>query len=324
MRVGRSKRDVSSEHARIKRELALLGVRPRKSRGQSFLADRQALATILTFYSIPDQCPLLEIGPGLGALTEELVRRNSNLIVVELEQAFAAALIKKGLLREDQVRICDIRNVVFYDGERDAHTAGGSHGGNILVSPSKGVRWTIIGNVPYSISTEIILWIFKNRKSIQRASLMLQREYAERLCADPGSRSYSSLSVLRMLYANARIGPIVSGKCFYPAVEVESALIELSMREQPLHQIENIGRFETIVRACFAARRKTLLNCLSRGAIFSDKDQARQCLEQINLAPMVRAEALTLDDFVRLYRAISAKEAAATTSLAKPEGRQVN
>jgi len=150
----------------------------------------------------------------------------------------------------------------------------------------------------------VCLWIIKNRAHISRACLLLQKEFAERLAAGPGSKAYGSLTVFRNLYADAELGPEVPGTSFYPKAKVASRLIRLTPLSEPRVQIPSEELFEKVVRASFATRRKTLLNCLTAASFFESKDQTREVLESIEIDPIRRAETLSLQEFANLTRAI--------------------
>jgi 16S rRNA (adenine1518-N6/adenine1519-N6)-dimethyltransferase len=253
---------------KVKKELQELGVTPSKGKGQNFLTDKNAVREILDFSELRGTDIVVEVGPGLGALTYELALRFPLLHLIEVEAEFA-----KKLKSELNVSVIekDIRNVSLEENfER---------------------KISIISNVPYSISTEFCLWLFRESKLIDSASLLLQKEFALRLGASNGSRSYGSLSVLRAIYASAILGPVIPRSAFHPAPKVESQLIRLDFRspEISLGDLEQ-SKFETFVRACFSQKRKTLSNSLT--TLFESKSDATAFIAKNELKPTVRAEEL--------------------------------
>jgi 16S rRNA (adenine1518-N6/adenine1519-N6)-dimethyltransferase len=269
----------------IKQRLAQLELIPRKRRGQNFLIDAHTAEQIISFAQISAGDAVLEIGPGLGALTRLILQVTPRLAVVEIEKKLCDHLRHELFSKAPQnVSCADIRQV-------DADSIAEQLNAQQLV---------VVSNVPYSISSEVILWVLKNRRRIKTASLLLQNEFAKRIAADPGEKGCGSLSVLRALYALAELGPQVAGNSFYPAPEVDSALLRLTLREMPLDYPVDEALLSGVVRASFAHRRKTLLNNLCAAGFFQTKDQAERKLEKLAIDPRRRAETLTLAEFVRL------------------------
>lgn len=267
----------------VKSALREIGINPSKARGQNFLHDEGTVSTILAFAALKDDETVIEIGPGLGALTRHLAARGERFRAIEVEPAFAKFVIGYvPALSRDRVIISDVREL------------------SLAELPFASAPVTIVSNVPYSISSELVLWLIENRRHIKRASLLLQREFAERLAAGPGSRAYGSLSVLRALHANARLGPVISGGSFIPPAEVESRLLELRFLGAPRHPVADEAKFEEAVRAAFGQRRKTLLNSLAGSGRFGGKDAVSRALTDAGIEPARRAETLTLEELLLL------------------------
>lgn len=264
----------------IRERLRRLGVAPKKHRGQNFLFETSAIQQILRFANVDSTEQVLEIGPGLGVLTDSLRHVAKSLAVVEIEPIFADAL--NALYPTLQIIRSDIRKIELTELSAE--------------------KFVIVSNVPYSISTDVVLWLFRERTHVKRASLLFQREFAERLASGPGSRAYGSLSVLRELYAQAELGEVIPGSAFCPKANVESRLIGLRFRDHPLLEGLPVTEFETFVRAAFSKRRKTLLNSLQ--AVVSDKKELQRVLESCGIDPSRRAETLSLAEFVGLFRAV--------------------
>ena len=230
--------DSPADHPR--RTLASLGLSPRKSFGQNFLHDRNIVGKIVELArSFPP--PYLEIGPGLGALTRPLAETGAPVVAVEVDRGLAAHLREQFAGGSAEIVEADFMAVGDEEWKR-RFPAGG----------------TVVGNLPYSISSPVILRLIELRELFPRAVLMLQREMAERLCAPPRTKEYGILSVYLSLLAETRRQFPVRRGCFHPAPDVDSAVITL--RFSGTFPDELLQGLRTLVRAGFAHRRKTLRN----------------------------------------------------------------
>jgi 16S rRNA (adenine1518-N6/adenine1519-N6)-dimethyltransferase len=264
---------------RAKDELSSLSVTPSKERGQNFIINPFVVEKIVQFGAPQPHEKLVEIGPGLGALTAALVNA-APLTIVEIEPRFCAELAAR--FPSLTIVQSDVRRVDF---------------------STLGSDLTVFGNLPYSFSTDIIFHLLKNRKSIRRAVIMLQREFAERVAADPGSKTYGSLSVAVQLYADAFLGPIIAGDSFHPPTKVESRLLQLTMRASPLVDVQDLEFFEKVVRAAFMRRRKKIANSLSGSGIFTEED-VEAALKETQLDSSRRAESFSMHEFALLAEAL--------------------
>ncbi len=223
-----------------RRTLAALGLSPRKSLGQNFLADRNVAAKIVALaHSFPP--PYLEIGPGLGALTGLLAGAGASVVAVEVDRGLAAHLRDRLVGGTVEIVEADFLKVPAQEW-RLRFPAGG----------------TVVGNLPYSISSPIVLRLIELRDRFPRAVLMLQREVVDRLCAGPGGKEYGILSVYLGVLAQARREFVVRRACFHPAPDVDSAV--MSVRFAGEYPETLVAALRTVVRAAFAHRRKTLRN----------------------------------------------------------------
>lgn len=269
--------DSSAEHPR--RILAALGIRPRKSRGQNFLHDGNVARKIVAA-ALPMGGPFLEIGPGLAALTVPLVAAGGRVTAVEIDRALC------GWLRE-----------------RLSGSSAEILEGDFLEVPEAewGRRFprgaTVVGNLPYSVSSPIVLRLLELRETLPRGVLMLQKEVAQRLCAPPGGREYGILSVYLAALGEARILFPVRRTCFTPPPEVDSAVLSVRFRKgvpEPL--VQNL---RLAVRAAFARRRKTLRNApvpfLAGGTA-----EWLSLLSRAGIDPGLRAEAVPPRDYLAL------------------------
>ncbi len=259
----------------VKEELLRLGVRPSKERGQNFLIEAGVIDSIIEFGKPQVAKHLVEIGPGLGALTKELAAVG-RVSVIEIEEKFCDFL-------EANVENLDIYNadVRFFDF---------SEIGRDLV---------VFGNLPYSFSTDIIFRLVDEAKLIQRAVLLLQKEFAERLAAKPGGRDYGTLTINAQLWADVRLGPVVAGDCFHPPAKVDSQVVELRFRDEPRFPLSNPFLFKRLVKAAFFRRRKKILNSLNASQAFSDIDLHVACSE-VGIDIEQRPEALTPKEYADL------------------------
>lgn len=263
--------------------LANLDFSPRKSRGQNFLINQRSAASIVRFAELKQGDRVLEIGPGLGKLTEELMQLGTALQLVEIEPRFCTHLEQSFPALAGQIICRDIRSLRLSE-----------------LSLAYGEKIVVIGNIPYSISSDLIMWTFRERYAIRRAVFLLQREFAERIAAGPGSKRYGSLSVWRELYADASLGPTLSGASFYPAAKVDSRLLVMRFLNSPRYALSSEEVFEKVLRAAFGTRRKMLINSLLHAGLFLEKNSAQAALAQLALAPSSRAEQLSTQQFVLL------------------------
>lgn len=264
---------------RVKDKLKQLDVRPSKERGQNFIIDPSVLHSIIDFGQPSANQHIVEIGPGLGALTSELARFGP-LTLIEIEASFCQELRKR--FPQAQVVQADARSVDF---------------------SALGAELTVFGNLPYSFSTEIIFHLIEGAASIRTAVLMLQREFAERLAAEPGGRDYGVLSVNAQMWADMELGPIIPGTSFHPPTQVQSRLIRLTFLKQPRVQLGDSKWFQRVLKGSFLQRRRKILNSL-KGSGIAPEEVIVAGLQKAGVDPMRRAETLSLQEFVALAEAI--------------------
>lgn len=267
----------------IRERLRLVGVEPSRDRGQNFLFDLAAIESIVLFGKPRPGEKLVEIGGGLGALTAELAAVG-NLTVVEIEPAFCAEIQRDFphiSVVESDIRVFDIESL--------------------------GTDLVVFGNLPYSLSTDIILYLVSHYRNIQRAVVLLQKEFSERLFAAPGSKKYGTLSVQVQLYAKVFPGPIIAGDCFYPEAAVESQVIELRFFDSPAYPVQDTYLFSRIVAAAFFKRRRKLLNSVQQSKAI-DMGHFHAALDATGISPDIRAEDLAVAQFVALANAVHEAE----------------
>ncbi len=267
-------------HGQLWAILAELGIRPRKALGQHFLHDRSVVQRIVATAALAPDTLVVEIGPGLGILTEELARQAGQVIAIELDRQLAAHLAERFQDTNVQVLHDDALRVDF-------------------ATITQRQPYVVVANLPYNVATPILERLLTAEHPPERLVVMVQREVAERMVATPPKMSF--LSVLVQFFARPRIAFRVGPGAFTPPPKVESAVVILERREPPLPRGE-WPRFFRLVQAGFAQRRKQLVNALA-SELALDKERVRALLIAAGIAPNRRAETLTLDEWLRLYEA---------------------
>lgn len=263
-------------------KLKELNVRPSKKKGQNFVVQPFVIDDIIQFGRFDPKMPTVEIGPGMGALTAVL-KKAQDLTLVELEPAFCRELE----LQFPHARVinADVREVEFSEIGRDL---------------------VVFGNLPYVFSTDIIFHLLSQRSWVKRATLLLQKEFAERVASAPGSRTYGVLSIMVQVWSDPELGPIIPGDAFHPPTKVDSQVLSLKFLQSPKVDQEVVDIFELIVRLAFMQRRKKIFNSL-RSTKHFEEDVLRTAFEQAELDPAARAEQLSISDFESLSRQIKSR-----------------
>jgi 16S rRNA (adenine1518-N6/adenine1519-N6)-dimethyltransferase len=271
--------------------LRAIGVRPSRRLGQNFLIDPRVATRIADLVDDPQE-PVVEIGPGLGALTTLLARTGRLLIAVELDLRLAEAA-EKSLASYHAARV--VRGDIL---EQRLDTLLGR-------MPGEPAAATVVGNLPYSITTPTLEWILAQGSRVNRALLMVQREYARRLAAPPGGKDYGSISVFVGLHA--RVEPLfrVSPGAFYPRPAVDSVLLELRPRPFPGTGPEERSAAEKLARAGMGTRRKTVANALAH-ALGMEGVEAKALLASAGIKPDRRGETVSIEEWIALARTFGA------------------
>ena len=261
--------------------------RPKKQLGQNFLVNPGILEIILEAGELTDTDTVIEIGAGLGCLTEVLARRAKRIIAVEVDELLYKALAAQfstdshiQLLNADILKL-ELQSLLCCDTET-------------MSTPFK-----VIANLPYSITTPILWKLLDHHKQIHSCVLMMQREVAERIVAEPGGKDYGALTIGVAYRTDATLIATLSPENFYPAPKVDSALLKLTMRQHPKVKVENEEFFFKVVRTAFRTRRKMLKNTLVRSRLASVK-VLETAFEELGIAPERRAETLDITEFAAL------------------------
>ncbi len=269
-----------------RRLLTAFGIRPRKRWGQHFLVSQRALDAILAAAAMSRTDSVLDIGAGVGTLTAALAERAGWVIAVERDPALLPAL------RET---VGPYPNVQVVEGDILAVDLAG------LLNRSGPKK--VVANLPYNLASPLIIAFLERPLGISRLVLTIQREVAERLVAGPGTRDYGALSVAVQYRARASVVGRIPPGAFYPAPQVDSAIVLLDVRDHPAVAVDDEAAFFTTVRASFAHRRKTLRNTLVRALQRSTGEVEAAC-RAAGIDPRRRGETLSLEEFAALTRVL--------------------
>ncbi|MFH1753665.1 MAG: 16S rRNA (adenine(1518)-N(6)/adenine(1519)-N(6))-dimethyltransferase RsmA [Candidatus Omnitrophota bacterium] len=259
----------------------------RKSLGQNFLIDRNLRDKIVRLLELKREEAVLEIGPGLGALTEPLAESSGRVWAVEKDRKLYG-LVSSLLSRYENLTVAQ-GDILDFD-------IGALPGGKIKV----------VGALPFYITTPILEKLFENRQRIEEIYIIIQKEVALRLAAGPGEDDYSSLSLFAQFYCDIKKLLDIRRKAFFPEPKVDSALLRLRVLSRPSVTVRDEAALFRTIRRAFSQRRKTILSSLSgKGAMGVSKDRMRGMLEVLGVDPKSRAETLALGDFARISEAIA-------------------
>ena len=256
--------------------------------GQNFLIDTHVLEKIIKSAEITKDDLVLEIGPGIGTMTQYLCENAREVIAVEIDKNLIPILENDTLAAYDNVTIIneDILKL-------DLNT--------LVKERNGGNRIKVVANLPYYITTPIIMGLFESHVPLQNITVMVQKEVADRMQAGPGSKDYGALSLAVQYYATPYIAANVPQNCFMPRPNVGSAVIRLTLHEEPLVKVKDESFLFALIRASFNQRRKTLVNGLTNAAELNlSKEEVQAALEEMGLSATIRGEALTLEQFAAL------------------------
>ena len=273
---------------------ALNETRPKKQLGQNFLVNPEVTNIILEAGELTDRDTVIEIGAGLGCLTDTLAKYAKRVIAIEVDPLLYKALVSQfsensrvELLNADVLKL-DINSLLEnVDGTRSVPTT-----------------FKVLANLPYSITTPILWKVLGHHKQIHSCVLMMQKEVAERIVAGPGGKTYGALTIGVAYYAEATLIATLSPENFYPTPRVDSALLKLEMRKTPKVAVENEELFFKVVRTAFRMRRKMLKNALVSGR-FASGEVLGAAFETLGIAPQRRAETLDITEFAALANFLS-------------------
>ena len=266
-----------------------------KKFGQNFLIDTHVLEKIIRAADITKDDCVLEIGPGIGTMTQYLCENAGKVIAVEIDKNLIPILTEDTLAAYDNVKVIN-SDVLKLDLKKLAEEENGGR-------PIK-----VVANLPYYITTPIIMGLFEAGVPLASITVMVQKEVADRMQAGPGSKDYGALSLAVQYYAEPYIAANVPPNCFMPRPNVGSAVIRLTLHGKPPVEVADEKLLFKLIRASFAQRRKTLVNGLTNSPELSfSKEEVTNALETCGYSPTIRGEALTLSEFAKLANVFTGK-----------------
>lgn len=272
------------------------GIHANKSLGQNFLINNEVVSTIIESANISNKDLVIEIGPGLGTLTSRLLEKAGKVICVELDDRMISIL-------EDRFKLYDNFELIHNDVLKvDLNKIIEENLENSNLKTAK-----IVANLPYYITTPIIMKLLEEKLNIETITVMIQKEVADRLVALPGTKNAGAITYSVYYYADAIKIIDVEKNSFIPEPNVTSTVIQLKIRKESLLQVENEELMFKIIKQAFMQRRKTLVNALSNLAIFNNKEEIIQLLKELNINEKVRGEALTIEQYAKITNRILKK-----------------
>jgi 16S rRNA (adenine1518-N6/adenine1519-N6)-dimethyltransferase len=261
-------------------------IKPRKKLGQAFLLDGNIIRKIATAAQITKEDIVVEIGAGIGVLTEDLARIAGKVVAVEIDPKLVEILKEKLAPYSNAEIHCG--DILKYDFK--------------AISKRYKTKVKVIGNVPYNISSPLIFYLLSFRSVIDGFILMLQKEVVERLAAQPNNKSYGVPSVLLQMFASVEKIFDVPASCFYPRPKVESAVIRGAFLDKPLMELADAAFFTQLVKASFAQRRKMLINNLKNSKLLADVEEGKikEVLTSAGIDGKRRGETLSVTEFGKL------------------------
>lgn len=269
------------------------GITANKKLGQNFLIDENVIDTIVDTSNIGKDDLVIEIGPGLGTLTNKLLQKAGKVIVIELDERMIRILKERfdqnqhfEIIYEDVLKV-DLVKLIQENKEKFG------------LKTAK-----IVANLPYYITTPIIMKLLEEKLDIESITVMIQKEVADRLTAIPGQRNSGAITYTVYNYATSKEILTVPHHSFIPEPEVESEVIKLTLRKAPIINKQEEAKFFLLVKVAFMQRRKTLVNAISHSNLNITKEQTEQILQELGIDNRIRGEALTMEQFASIAKKI--------------------
>ena len=266
--------------------LAFHNIRPKKRLGQHFLTDQTTAEMIVNRSGILPEDVVLEIGAGLGALTIPVARIAGEVFAVEKDRKIIDIL-------KTEILASNLSNVVIMEK-------------NILkidiksLAENIGQKIVVMGNLPYNISSQILVQLIESRKALSKAVIMLQKELAQRITAQPGCKDYGRLTVMHGYCSDIKKVADVKAPLFFPKPKIDSEVLEIKFKKRLEYSTNDEAFFFRVIKAAFGNRRKILKNALAASALNIDANTAKDVLQRSGIDPVRRAETLTIEEFVKL------------------------
>lgn len=265
------------------------GITANKKLGQNFLIDENVIDTIVNTSEISSDDLVIEIGPGLGTLTQKLLQKAGKVIAIELDERMISILKDRffiyhnfEIINEDVLKV-DLNKLIKENKEQ------------------LGLKRTkIVANLPYYITTPIIMKLLEEKLNIESITVMIQKEVADRLTAIPGGKNSGAITYTVYYYATSEEVLTVPNNSFIPEPEVESEVIKLNLRKEPVIKVKDEKKFFSLIKSAFMQRRKTLLNAIGNSGLNTTKEQMEQILKELDIDTKVRGEALTINQFAKI------------------------
>lgn len=265
------------------------GITANKKLGQNFLIDENVIDTIANASEISSDDLVIEIGPGLGTLTDKLLEKAGKVIAIELDERMIDILKNRffmynnfEIINEDVLKV-DLNKLIKENKEQFGLKSA-----------------KIVANLPYYITTPIIMKLLEERLDIESITVMIQKEVADRLTAIPGDKNSGAITYTVYYYATSEEVLTVPNSSFIPEPEVESEVIKLNLRKEPVIEVTDERKFFALIKAAFMQRRKTFLNAIGNSGLNTTKEQMEQVLKELDIDTRIRGEALTIDQFAKI------------------------
>ena len=269
-------------------------IKPNKSLGQNFLINSEVVENIVQSSDITKDDMVIEIGPGLGVLTKYLLEKAKKVVCIELDTKMVKIL---------QDRFSEYDNIEIINTDVLKINL------NEIIEKNKGEirKVKVVANLPYYITTPIIMKLIEDRLDIESITVMIQKEVADRLIEIPGGKNTGAITYTIYYYCTSKKIMEVPNTSFIPEPEVTSEIIKMDLRYKPVVDVENPQIMFRIIKSAFMQRRKTLLNALTNANVFINKEQGINTLKELNLKENVRAEELTIQDFSNITKIVFGK-----------------
>lgn len=268
----------------MKEVLDKYGFKFRKSLGQNFLIDGNTINKIVECSDIDENSNVIEIGPGFGTLTQALCKKAKKVVAIEIDKSLKG--VHEGVLNYDNIKII-YEDFMKIDVDK------------LIEDEFKGERVKLVANLPYYITTPIIMKILEEKYNISKIVVMVQKEVAQRLNSKVGTKDYGSITLAVQYRADTKIAMIVPNTVFMPKPRVDSAVIVLDVLDKPRIEVLDEKLLFSIIRGSFEQRRKTILNSIS-SKIDCSKSVLKDVLNTVNISPEIRGEQLSIEDFAKI------------------------